>query len=216
MKDLLYRDYKLFWTPIVFIYLIFGAFLLIPSWPYFIAFSYLIWLGFMIAFFTGRSNQDIFFSVSLPVRKKDAVLARVSTIAVLELLQIIVAIPFAVLNNMIYTNGNEAGMNVNFAFFGSIFIMYAVFNIIFLPGFYKTAYNVGKPMVLAIIAAFVFAALFNAAVILVPVLKTSLNGLGASQLASQLTMLFIGIVLFVGLTWFAYKISVNRFEKVDL
>jgi hypothetical protein len=216
MKDLLYRDYKLFWTPIVFIYLIFGAFLLIPSWPYFIAFSYIVWLGFMIAFFSGRSNQDIFFSVSLPVRKNDAVLARVSTIAVLELLQIIVAIPFAVLNNVIYSNGNGAGMNINFAFFGTIFIMYAIFNIVFLPGFYRTAYNVGKPMVLAIIAAFIFASLFNAAVILVPVLKANLNGLGASHLDTQLALLLIGIVLFAGLTWLAYKMSANRFEKVDL
>ncbi len=216
MKDLLYKDYKLFWTPVIFIYLIFGTFLLIPSWPYFIAFSYLIWIGFITAFFTGRSNQDVFFSVSLPVRKKDAVLTRVCTVAVNELLQIIVAVPFAVLNNAIYYSGNAAGMNVNFAFFGSIFIMYAIFNVIFLPGFYKTAYNVGKPMVLGVIAAFVFAALANAVVLLVPVLKTNLNGLGTDHIASQLSVLFIGIVLFVGLTWLAYKISANRFEKVDL
>ena len=216
MKDLLYKDYKLFWHSYIFAYLIFSAFLLIPSWPYFIAFSYIIWIGFITAFFTGRSNQDVFFSVSLPVRKKDAVLARVSAIAALELLQIIAAVPFAVLNNAIYDNGNGAGMNVNFAFFGSIFIMYAIFNIIFLPGFYKTAYNVGKPMVLAIIAAFVFAALVNIAVLMVPVLKTNLNGLGTDHIASQLPALFIGIVLFVGLTWLAYKISANRFEKVDV
>jgi hypothetical protein len=134
----------------------------------------------------------------------------------LELLQIIVAIPFAVLNNVIYSNGNGAGMNINFAFFGTIFIMYAIFNIVFLPGFYRTAYNVGKPMVLAIIAAFIFASLFNAAVILVPVLKANLNGLGASHLDTQLALLLIGIVLFAGLTWLAYKMSANRFEKVDL
>jgi len=216
MKDLLYKDYKLFWHSYVFVYLIFGTFLLIPSWPYFIAFSYIIWLGFCITFFVGRSNQDIFFSVSLPVRKKDTVLARVCSIAVIELLQIIIAIPFAVLNNMIYNDGNGAGMNVNFAFFGFIFIMYAVFNIIFLPGFYKTAYNVGKPMILGIIGAAVFAAIFNVVVLLVPVLKTNLNGLGTSHLASQLSVLLIGIGLFVGLTWLTYKISANRFEKVDL
>jgi ABC-2 type transport system permease protein len=216
MKDLLYKDYKLFWTSTILIYLLFGAFLLIPSWPYFIAFGYIIWIGFVTAFFVGRSNQDIFFSVSLPVRKKDVVLARVCTIAVIELLQIIVAAPFAVLNNVLYNNGNSAGMNVNFAFFGSIFIMYAIFNIIFLPGFYKTAYNVGKPMLIGSLASIIFAAAFSVAVMLLPVLKTNLNGMGASQFASQLPVLLIGIALFVGLTRLAYTISANRFKKVDL
>jgi ABC-2 type transport system permease protein len=216
MKNLLYKDYKLFWTATIYIYLLFGIFLLIPSWPYFIAFGYIIWIGFVSAFFMGRSNQDVFFSVSLPVRKKDTVLARVCSIAAIELLQIIVAVPFAVINNVVYSNGNGAGMNANFAFFGSMFIMYAIFNIIFLPGFYKTAYNLGKPMLLAVLAAFVFASLVNVAVMLVPALKTNLNGLGTDHIASQLPVLLIGIALFVGLTWLAYKISANRFEKVDL
>jgi ABC-2 type transport system permease protein len=216
MKDLLYKDYKLFWSSTIFIYLIFGTFLLFPNWPHFIAFGYIIWIGFVTSFFMGRSNQDIFFSVSLPVRKKDTVLARVCTIAGLELLQIIVAVPFAVINNVVYNSGNGAGMNPNIAFFGSIFIMYAIFNLIFLPGFYKTAYNVGKPMLLAVVAAFAFATIVNVAVILVPVLKTNLNGLGTSHIASQVPVLLIGILLFVGLTWLAYKISVDRFEKVDL
>jgi ABC-2 type transport system permease protein len=100
MKNLLYKDYKLFWTATIFFYLLFATLLLIPSWPYFIAFSYIIWIGFVSAFFMGRSNQDIFFSISLPVRKKDTVKARVCTIAVLQLLQIIVAIPFAVINTV--------------------------------------------------------------------------------------------------------------------
>jgi ABC-2 type transport system permease protein len=215
MKNLLYKDLKLFWTSVTFIYLLFGALLLIPNWPYFIAFSYIIWIGFVSAFFIGRSNQDAVFSVSLPVRKKDTVLARVGTVAVIELLQIIIAIPFAVINNVIYQNGNALG-NPNFAFFGFVFIMYAIFNIIFLPGFYKTAYNVGKPMLAGVIAAFIFAVIVNVAVLMVPALKTNLNGLGTDHIASQLPVLLIGIGFFLGLTWLAYKISADRFEKVDL
>ena len=133
----------------------------------------------------------------------------------MELLQILVAVPFAVINNVIY-HSNEVGMNPNFAFFGSIFIMYGIFNIIFLPWFYKTAYNVGKPLLIGIIASTVFIASANFAVILVPVLKTNLNGQGAGNIECQLPVLPAGIVLFVLLTWLAYKISANNFEKVDL
>ncbi len=216
MKDILYKEFKLFWHPFIYLLLLFGTFLLIPHWPYSIAFGYIIWIGFVSTFFMGRSNYDIFFSVSLPVRKKDTVLARVCTLAVIELLQIFVAVPFAILNNMIYHHSNLTGMNPNFAFFGSIFIMYGIFNIVFLPGFYKTGYNVGKPILLAILASAFFAIAANVAVMQVPVLNTSLNGLGAANIGYQLPVLLAGIVLFVLLTWLAYRISANRFEKVDV
>ena len=88
--------------------------------------------------------------------------------------------------------------------------------IIFLPGFYKTAYNVGKPMILGILASTVFAIAANVAVMLVPVLNTSLNGLGTANFACQLPVLLAGIAIFVLLTWLSYKISANHFEKVDL
>jgi hypothetical protein len=154
--------------------------------------------------------------VSLPVRKRDTVRARVYAITVIELLQIIAAIPFAVLNNMIYTKGNMAGMNTNFAFFGFVFVMYAIFNVIFLPGFYKTAYKVGVPLILAVIAVSVYVVAVNVAVEVVPILKTNLDALGAGHLMSQLPVLFAGIVIFALVTVLAYKISADRFEKVDL
>ena len=214
MKDLLYKEFKLWWHPAWFLFLLFGSFLLIPSWPYFIAFWY-IFFAFNVVFIAERSNHDVFFTVSLPVRKRDVVRARVCFVAFIELLQIIVAIPFAVINNAVYLQGNQAGMNTNFAFFGLIFIMYAVFNLIFLPGFYKTAYK-AAPMIWAILSVIVYAVAVDVAVVFIPVLRTNLDGLGASHFASQLPVLIAGIVLFALLTLLAYRISANRFEKVDL
>ena len=214
MKDLFYKEFKLWWHPAWFLFLLFGSFLLIPSWPYFIAFWY-IFIAFNVVFIAERSNHDVFFTVSLPVRKRDAVRARVCFVAFIELLQIVVAIPFAVINNAIYLQGNQAGMNTNFAFFGLIFIMYAVFNLAFLPMFYKTAYK-AAPMIWAILSVIVYAVAVDLAVVLIPVLRTNLDGLGASHLASQLPVLIAGIVLFALLTLFAYRVSANRFEKVDL
>lgn len=122
-----------------------GILLLIPSWPYFIAFGY-IFIGFMSTFFIGRSNQDVFFTVSLPVRKRDTVRARFYAISAIEFMQIAAAIPFAILSSMINIHGNNAGMNPNIAFFGFVFVLYSVFNAVFLPMFYKTAHKVGAPV----------------------------------------------------------------------
>jgi ABC-2 type transport system permease protein len=214
MKDLLYKEFKLTWHPTMFIFLFFGTFLLIPSWPYFIAFGY-IFMAFMNTFFTGRANQDIFFTASLPVRKRDTVRARVYTIAVVELLQIAIAIPFAILSNSIY-HGNMAGMNPNFAFFGFVLVMYAIFNAVFLPMFFKTAYKVGLPVVLAVLAVSIFIGVVEFLVHTVPLLETNVNALGANHLESQLPVLIAGIVIFALITWLAYLKAAKNFEKVDL
>ena len=150
MKNLLYKEFRLALHPSFYIFFLFGVLLLIPNWPFFIAFGYLF-LAFMNMFFIARANQDIFFTASLPVRKKDMVRARVLTLALMELLQIVVAIPFAVLHNRLYLQENLAGMNVNIAFFGLVLIMYAVFNLVFLPMFYRNAYRAGLSMVVAVL-----------------------------------------------------------------
>jgi ABC-2 type transport system permease protein len=214
MKNLLHKEFTLWWHPAWFLFLLFGSLLLIPSWPFFIAFGY-IFIAISNVFITGRANQDIFFTVMLPVRKRDIVLARIYSIAIIEILQIIVAIPFAIINNSVYLTGNMMGMNTNFAFFGFIFIMYAIFNIVFLPQFYKTAYKV-MPMLFAIFIVTIFVAAINAAVMLIPVLRINLNGLGATHLASQLPILFVGIILFLSTTMLTYRISANRFERIDM
>jgi hypothetical protein len=216
MKNLLYKEFLLFFHPAFFLCLLFGALLLIPSWPYFIAFGYLLFMVFSNAFFIGRTNRDVLFTASLPVRKKDLVRARVYAVALFELLQVITAIPFAVINNAFYTEGNMAGMNTNFAFFGFVLVIYGLFNLVFLPGFYKTAYKIGVPMILGIIVDSVFALAVTAAVLGVPALNAALNGLGAANLPGQLPVLFAGIALFVLLTLVAYRVSAKRFETVDL
>lgn len=216
MKNLIYKEFTLAIRPYVFFLLLCGILLLIPSWPFFIAFMYLIWIGFINVFMIGRGNQDIFFTASLPVPKRDIARARVYSIALLEVLQIIVAVPFAYLNTRINPLGNVAGMNPNFAFFGFIWIMYALFNIIFLPRFFKTAYRVGAPAVWGIAAILVFCGAVETAVHAVPYLNTHINAFGADHLASQLIVLIAGIVIFVLTTWATANRSAKNFERVDL
>ncbi|KLU62357.1 hypothetical protein CEB3_c12180 [Peptococcaceae bacterium CEB3] len=212
MKDLLYKEFRLCWHPNMFLFLLFGTFLLFPGWPFIITF----FIPVNSLFFVDRANRDVFFAALLPVRKKDVVLAKVCLVAIIELLQIIVAVPFAIINNAVYLKGNMVGMNTNFAFFGLVLMMYAIFNLIFLPGFYKTAYKVGMPIILAICAAAVYVTAVDVAVVSVPVLRVKLDGLGASHMAGQLPVLLAGVVLFALLTLLAYRISARRFERLDL
>ncbi len=215
MRDLLYKEIRLAVHPSLLIFLFCGSLLLIPSWPFFIAFGYLF-IGFTNTFFIGRGNQDVFFTAALPVRKKDVVRARVLIISAFQILQILAAVPFAFLHQYINPYGNQAGMNPNLAFFGCVFLMYALFNAVFFPLFYKTAYKVGGPMVLAVLAVLLFAAAVEVAVHVIPWMNTHVNAMGGAHLSVQLPVLAGGIAAFLLVTWLACRKAAVNFDKVDL
>ena len=147
MKDLLYKELKLAKHPTLFIFPFLGAMLLIPGYPYMVAYIYTCLSVFFI-FLNGRENKDILFTVSLPVRKRDTVKARLMMIAAIELFQILFSVPFAFLSAKINPgySSNLAGMEANVAFFGFVFGMYGLFNIVFLPVFYRSAYRAGRSL----------------------------------------------------------------------
>ena len=93
-------------------------------------------------------------------------------------------------------------------------VIFALFNLIFVCGFYKTAYKLGKPFVTYIIAAFLTVGVFEAAHH-VPGLE-ALNAFGAEHLGLQLACLAAGMAAYAGVTALAYKKACARFEEIDL
>jgi ABC-2 type transport system permease protein len=212
MKNLLYKEFNLAIHPAFLLMLLFGVLLLIPQWPFLIALMYLFFIAIPNIFTFCKVQNDVLFSVLLPIRKKDVVMARMMSIVLLELLQILVAAVFAVLHMKLYGPGNFL-LDPNYAFFGLALVMYAVFNVFFFPMFYKTTYKIAIPVVAATIAAVLFAITAELAVQAVPFLKM-LNGMDHTGV--QLLTLVGGIIVFVLLNISAYAISAKRFEHVDL
>jgi len=215
VKNLLYKEFKLSVQPLNFLFLAMAAMLLIPSYPYEVAFFYQT-LGIFFIFMIGNTNNDLFFTTLLPVRKRDAVRARFATVIILELLQMVVSVPIAFLRNRLTNAPNLAGVEANLALFGVAFVMYAVFNLIFLPMFYKTGYKTGVPFLVSGVAMGLVVVVAEAAINLVPGWKAALDSIGPAYLPQQLLALVGGLVLFVVLTALAYKMSVERFEHLDL
>ena len=212
MKNMLYKEFHLTISPLFYLFLLFGALLLIPQWPYLIALMYLFFMAVPNIFSMAKAQGDIDFSASLPVRRGDIVRARILSIVILEVLQIIVAAIFAVINLSIYPQGNFL-MDTNAAFFGIAFVMYGIHNVILFPMFYKTAYKIGIPTFAAIAVSVLFAGAVETAVQLVPVLKV-LDGTLNTWV--HYATLAGGIVIFVLLNLLAAKISVKRFERVNI
>jgi hypothetical protein len=217
MKDLLYKEFMLARHPTLFIFPFLGTMLLIPSYPYFVAFIYTC-LSIFFIFLQGRENKDLFFTACLPVQKRDIVKARCLFIGIIEVFQILVSIPFAIIGSRINPNaqGNLVGMEANIAFFGFVFILYALFNIIYLPMFYKTAYRVGLPLVYASIVIAVYIVGLEAAIQIIPALKDALDTRDPGMVVRQLPILAAGIVIYALAMLQACKKAAVYFEKVDL
>lgn len=215
MKNLLYKEFRLVIHPMYYLVALTGALLLIPQWPYFIAMMYIFFIALPNIFSGSKASNDIGFTVMLPVRKGDAVRARVAAVVVLEMIQIATGAAFAVLNISLYRAQNFL-LDPNIAFFGLTLAMYGVFNMVFFPMFYRTAYKIGIPLLAGSIAIVCFAFAAEMTVLLWPGAAHVLDGISGAAMIRQLPVLAAGIAVFALLTWLACRVSVRRFEKVDL
>ncbi|HRY77755.1 MAG TPA: ABC-2 transporter permease [Candidatus Izemoplasmatales bacterium] len=216
MKNLLFKEWKLVLHPTTFIFLSLGFLFLVPNYPFYVSFFYMC-LSLFFLFLSGRENKDIFFTVSLPVRKRDVVRARCWTVALIELAQLLLTIPFALIRyNWTSMGPNLAGIEANVAFYGFAFGFFSVFNLLFLPGYYRTGYQIGLPFLFAGIGLLVYYVAVEMMVWIPSPLRDFLDGMSPDLMRAQLPILAGGILWWI-LSWFlACRISQKRFEKVDL
>ena len=82
--------------------------------------------------------------------------ARALYFVIMELLQLAVCVPFAILRGVLKIGPNAAGMDVNVALFGLALVVAGAFNALFLPRLYKNPAAVGKPFLIVSVCVFLF------------------------------------------------------------
>lgn len=214
MTALLSKQLRLVCHPMTLVFLLAGVFFLIPNYPYSVAFFY-VTLGVFFMFMNGREQRDADYVAVLPVRKGDSVKATCLFVGLVELLSLVIAVPLALLSARINPNGtNLAGLDANVTLFALAFLLFAVFNLVFLPSFYRTGYKVG--------VSFLKASLCVALVVICDVVLPHvpgmawLDGADRSSCLRQLPVLAACAVVYAAVTLLACRWSVKRFEKVDL
>ena len=216
MKALLYKEWKLVLHPTAYIFLSFAAMLLIPAYPYFVAFFYPT-LAIFFLFQSARENRDLEYTALLPIRKRDGVYARFVLIAFIELAQIIISIPFAILSVKINPNGmNPVGMDVGLAFYGMIFLFFTLFHLTFVIPFYKTANYIGKLYLISTVAQFFFIIVVEASMHIFPKLAALMDTSAPEMQIKQLPILLFGMIVYFTTLFFGARLAAKRFEKVDL
>lgn len=214
-KELLYKEIRLCVHPTSLLFFALSAMLLIPNYPYYVVFFYSC-LGVFFMCLQGRENHDIFYSLLLPVEKKDLVKARIGAVALIEIVQILLAIPFMFLRSTFPVPGNLVGMDANWALLGLGFIMLGGFNIVFFGRYYKKPESVGGAFAWGSVWITLYMLVAEASAHICPFVMNVLDGPNSSFFAVKFAVFVGGFTVFVLLSLFAYKRGSRSFEKLDL
>jgi len=215
MKNLLKKEIFLSMHPTAMIFLLLSSLLIIPNYPYYVTFFY-TGLAVFFTCLNGRENNDVFYTLTLPISKKDIVKARFIFVMLLQLLQVLLAVPFAVLRQHLSLPGNAVGMDANIAFFGLSFVMLGIFNYVFFSVYYKNVTKVGTAFLWSSTAVFFYIILVETSAHAIPFVRDYLDTDDTQYVGYKLIVLSIGIVIYTVLTAIIYKKSVRSFESLDL
>lgn len=215
MSNLLKKEFFLSMHPTVPIFLLLSSMLLIPNYPYYVIFFY-TGLAVFFTCLSGRENNDVFYTLMLPVAKRDIIRARFLFIVLVEAAQLICAVPFAVIRQRMPVPGNAVGMSANIALFGFSLAMLGLFNLIFFRVYYRNVEKVGKAFGWASVSIFVYMVIAETCAHVVPFVRDRLNTKDPQFLGEKLAVLAVGLAVYAVLTLIAYRKSVRTFEALDL
>lgn len=217
MRNILRKEMKLSASPIAYIFILFGLMFFIPGYPVLCG-AFFTGLGLYKSFDLAREANDIVFSALLPIDKKDVVKGKYCFVCLIEvctliLMAAVVLVRMTVLADAAVYRGNFM-MNANPFALGAAFVLFGMFNVIFVGGFFRTAYYTGKPFIIFMIVCFLSISVFETLHHL-PGLS-ALNAFGSDHLTLQTGLLAAGIVIYVLMTGYSCRRACDDFEKIDL
>lgn len=217
MRNLLIKELKLSTMALTYIFLAFALMTFIPGYPILCG-AFFFCLGIFQSYQTSRENNDILYSVLLPVSKRDVVKAKYLSAAVLQMIMLALCAVCTVVRMVFMSDAGvyeaNALMSANLVYLAFVLLIFAAFNIIFIGGFFKTAYKMGKYFVVFIIVDFVIIVIAEVLHHL-PGLEW-LDILDFSYAGGQIAILVIGAVIYATVTMISCRVSQNRFERIDL
>lgn len=213
ISNLLYKELRLAAHPNLYVFTLMGPLILIPAYPYTMVFLFSC-IGNFVNFMYVRETNDIYYTAFLPIRKTDVVKSKMLVVVCSQLALMLISLPFALLRLQFLSNGNLVGIEANVAYYGFGFMIFAVFNYLFLTGYFKTAYKIGAPFLAGVTVA-TCVAIFAEGIVHIPQFSW-LDSVGMTDQLRQLPILFLGMILYALAITAACKISTKRFAKVNL
>lgn len=217
MRNVFLKELRLSASPLSYLFILFGLMFFLPGYPILCG-VFFVTLGIFYSFQSAREANDIVFSALLPIAKKDVVKGKFLFVCFIEgcallLMTISTAVRMTVLSESAVYRSN-ALMNANPFALGVAFFLFGLFNLIFVGGFFKTAYRFARPFVTYIVAAFLTVGAAEA-LHHFPGFE-ALNAFGTEHIALQGILQLAGVALFLLMTLLSCRRACRDFEKIDL
>lgn len=217
MNAVLRKETRLSALLLTYLFIGFAFMTFLPGYPILCG-TFFVTLGIFQSFQSAREANDIVFSSLLPIAKKDVVRGKYQFVMLIELCSFALMAVLTLMRMTILKDApvyrQNALMNANLFYLAMVLLIYGLFNAIFVGGFFKTAYKIGKPFIIHIIVTFLVIGAAEAAHH-VPHLE-SLNAFGFEHIVLQFILLAAGCLLYIALTYLSYKKACADFEKIDL
>ena len=217
MRDIMLKEIKLSASPLAFLFIAFGLMFFIPGYPVLCG-AFFTTLGLFQSFQTAREANDVVFSALLPIAKNDVVKGKYAFVCFIEassfaLMLIVTIVRMTALADAPAYRSN-ALMNANPFALGMALLIFGLFNLVFVGGFFKTAYKQGKPFVIYMIMIFPLIFIVEALHHIKGL--EALNAFGTDHIGLQIIMFIAGLAVFAVFTLLSYKRSCLNFDKIDL
>lgn len=217
MKNLMIKEIRLAASPLSFIFILFSVMALIPGYPILVS-AFFICFGIFQSFQSACENNDILYTVLLPIKKTDTVKIKYRFTVLIQMISFIIMVILSLLRMTVmaevipYTQ--NVMMNANQFFLGCTLLVFASFNLFFLGGFFRTGYKYGKPFLYFGIVSFLLMVIAES-LHHIPGLEF-LNRTDSMKETGMWLFLVITVILYILVTELSCKSAMKNFEAVDM
>ena len=217
MRRLWIKEFRLAASPLSYLFLIAACMTLLPGYPILMG-AFFICLGLFQSFQNAREANDTLYTVLLPVRKTDFVRAKYAFVCTIQGIGFLLCAALTAVRMTVLSGGSayveNALMNPSPVYLAAVLLIFAAFNVLFVGGFFRTAYKMGAPFLKFGIAALL---LITAAEALhhFPGLGF-LNTTQGERLGLQFSILLAAVAVYGILTLLSCRSSRIKFEQIDL
>ena len=145
MRNIMRKEMKLSASPLSYLFILFGLMFFLPGYPVLCG-AFFVTLGIFQGFQYAREANDIVFSSLLPISKKDVVMGKYLFVCFIEACSLILMLVSSFIRMSFLSEAAvyraNALMNANLFAVGGAFLIFGLFNVIFLGGFFNPHHRI--------------------------------------------------------------------------
>ena len=223
MKNLLYKEFKLSIHPLTYFFVgLMAMAALAPSFPSFVP---LLYFGAAYTFlFIGMNKttttNDLLYTCMLPIKREDVVKARVFSTTFLQLYDLVLVFSFFAINEFIFQVDSDPkdlgiislNLDQGFVLLGVYLICLSIYDLIYMPWFYKNGKSIIANMLVAVLTVMVVGGILT----IVPyIFFKDILSIKGGNIVLQLGFLLASIGIWIGSKVLVIKKSTKNLVKLD-